>query len=46
MLNCNWRFEYNVLWGDPLTREGLRQILDLIEGVSHQHSNCDSALLQ
>lgn len=46
MINCNWRFEYNVLWGDPLTREGLRQVLDLIDGINHHKTDCDSTSLQ
>jgi len=30
---CNWRIEYDVLWGDPHTRSSLRQLLDLIDGA-------------
>ncbi len=30
---CNWRLEYDVLWGDPNTRRNIRQILDLIDGA-------------
>jgi hypothetical protein len=31
--NCNWRLEYDVLWGDPNTRSNIRQILDMIDGA-------------
>jgi hypothetical protein len=31
--NCNWRIEYDVLWGDPSTRSALRQLIDLIDGA-------------
>ena len=30
--SCNWRFEYDVIWGDPNTLKQLRQILDAIAG--------------
>ena len=28
---CNWRLEYDILWGAPATRAQLRQILDTME---------------
>ncbi len=31
--SCNWRIEYDVLWGDPDTRSALRQLIDLIDGA-------------
>jgi hypothetical protein len=31
--SCNWRLEYDVLWGDPNTRKSIRQILDMIDGA-------------
>ena len=33
IVGCNWRIEYDVLWGDPNTRSNLRQLLDLIDGA-------------
>lgn len=30
--NCNWRVEWDILWGDPGTRVGLRTLLDAIDG--------------
>ncbi len=30
---CNWRIEYDVLWGDPQTRSNLRRLLDAIDGA-------------
>lgn len=30
--NCNWRFEYDVLWGNPAHTRLLKQLLNLIEG--------------
>lgn len=33
MIGCNWRIEYDVLWGDPHTRSNLRKLLDLIDGA-------------
>jgi len=33
MVGCNWRVEYDVLWGDPNTRSRLRQLLDMIDGA-------------
>jgi hypothetical protein len=30
--SCNWRLEYDILWGDPNTRKNIRHILDLIDG--------------
>ena len=32
--NCNWRLEYNILWGDPATRANVRQLLDLVDGIA------------
>ena len=32
--NCNWHFNYDVLWGDSATRSNLRQLLDLIDGAA------------
>ena len=29
--NCNWRIEYDVLWGDPRSRAALRELIDLID---------------
>lgn len=34
--NCNWRLEYDVIWGDPNTQKNIRQILDMIEGAGGQ----------
>ena len=31
--NCNFRLEYDILWGDPKSRSQLRQLLDLIDGA-------------
>ena len=31
---CNWRIEYDVLWGDPNSRSALRQLLDLVDGAA------------
>ena len=31
--NCNWRVEWDILWGDPGTRSGLRTLLDAIDGA-------------
>lgn len=28
--NCNWHFDYDVLWGEAKTLENLRGLLDLI----------------
>ncbi len=28
---CNWRVEYDILWGAPATRAQLRQILDTMD---------------
>lgn len=30
--NCNWRFEYDVLWGDPGTATRLRTMVNLVCG--------------
>ncbi|MCA9286160.1 MAG: hypothetical protein KDA22_13125 [Phycisphaerales bacterium] len=30
---CNWRIEYDVLWGAPETRAGLRRVLDMIDSA-------------
>ena len=30
--NCNWRLEYDLLWGDKGSCDRLRQLLDLIDG--------------
>jgi len=32
-VRCNWRVEYDVLWGAPETRSALRRVLDLIDGA-------------
>lgn len=37
--NCNWHFDYDVLWGDPNTRSTLRQLLDLIDGAADMHGS-------
>lgn len=28
---CNWRIEYDVLWGAPESRTSLRRLLDMID---------------
>jgi hypothetical protein len=33
---CNWRIEYDILWGAPATRMQLRAILDQMEAVAEQ----------
>lgn len=33
-LNCNWRIEYDVLWGDRRTLENLLKILKALQGSS------------
>jgi hypothetical protein len=33
IVGCNWRIEYDVLWGDPGTRSNLRRLLDAIDGA-------------
>jgi hypothetical protein len=33
-VNCNWRLEYNILWGDPMTRSNIRRLLDLVDSVA------------
>jgi len=33
---CNWRIEYDILWGAPATRMQLRAILDQMEAVVEQ----------
>lgn len=30
---CNWRVEWDLLWGDPGSRVGLRTLLDAIDGA-------------
>ena len=30
---CNWRVEYDILWGAPESRSHLRRVLDLIDGA-------------
>jgi len=30
---CNWRIEYDVMWGDPNSRSNLRRLLDAIDGA-------------
>ncbi|MBX3355260.1 MAG: hypothetical protein KF724_06145 [Phycisphaeraceae bacterium] len=30
---CNWRIDYDVLWGAPESRSNLRRVLDLIDGA-------------
>jgi len=37
--NCNWRLEYDILWGDPKTRSTLLQLLRLIEGIDSSDEN-------
>lgn len=32
--SCNWHLKFDLLWGDPNTRNSIRQILDLIDGSS------------
>jgi len=33
---CNWRIEYDILWGAPATRMQLRAIIDQMEAVAEQ----------
>jgi hypothetical protein len=33
IISCNWRIEYDILWGDPNTRSNLRRLLDAIDGA-------------
>jgi hypothetical protein len=33
IIGCNWRIEYDILWGDPTTRSNLRRLLDAIDGA-------------
>jgi hypothetical protein len=33
MNNCNWRIEYDLLWGDPAHRQRLRELVQLIDGA-------------
>lgn len=30
--NCNWRLDYDILWGNPAHTKMLRKILDMIDG--------------
>ena len=39
--SCNWRLEYDVLWGDPNTRNNIRQILDLIDAAGQGDISAD-----
>src|SRR5262245_61322354 len=32
-VRCNWRVEYDILWGAPESRSSLRRLLDLIDGA-------------
>jgi hypothetical protein len=33
---CNWRIEFDILWGVPATRMQLRSIIDQMEAVAEQ----------
>jgi len=33
---CNWRIEFDILWGAPATRMQLRSIIDQMEAVAEQ----------
>lgn len=30
---CNWRLEYDILWGSPESRSNLRRLIDMIDGA-------------
>ena len=30
--NCNWRLEYDILWGNPNHTRLLKQLIEMIEG--------------
>lgn len=35
---CNWRVEYDILWGAPDSRSNLRRVLDMIDGAPDARS--------
>ena len=41
--NCNWRIEYDVLWGDPRSRAALRELIDLIDGPKPMRAGANAA---
>jgi hypothetical protein len=36
IVGCNWRVEYDILWGDPQSRSNLRRLLDAIDGAADE----------
>jgi hypothetical protein len=33
VMRCNWRLEFDILWGAPATRAQLRQIIDVMDSA-------------